>query len=618
MCGIVGIAALGDFERDPSLEAMRDTLRHRGPDDQGIWRSDNRRVALGHTRLAVLDLSPAAHQPMVDRTGKLVIAFNGEIYNHAELRSLLETGGVRFRSRSDTEVVLEAYRAWGRDALRRLRGMFAFALYDDTNSTLLLARDRAGEKPLFYRHDSTGLWFASELKALLADPAAPRRLNLAAADSYFAYGYVSGSACILEGYRKLPPGHSLTIDLTTGRTALVRYWALPEPPSAASSCDANELVERLERLLIASVRRQLVADVPVAVLLSGGLDSSLITAAAVQSFDDLKTFTVTFPGHTSFDEAPYARLVANHFGTDHTEMPLEPMEVEFLPKLARQFDEPIADHAIIPTAVLARMVRSSATVALGGDGGDELFGGYGHYSFLHRLAQARSWIPSPVRSEIGRLATRLPVGIRGRNHLIGLSGDLANSIAHVNVYFDGYSRRALVPSLVPRAEGLRAALCDPRLSLVQQATRADFCSTMVDGYLVKVDRASMLSSLEVRCPLLDQELVEFAFGHVPDSLRATATRRKVLLQMLGSRMLPSSLDMKRKQGFTIPLSAWFKGKWGVYIEEVLMNAKPGFFDQRQLASMVRHQGGIRSNASRLFALTMFELWRREYSIQLPG
>ena len=620
MCGIVGIvSSRGDVV--PDLTGMRDTMTHRGPDDAGSWRSADGAVALGHRRLAIIDLSPGGHQPMLDATGSLSITFNGEIYNYRELRDELARAGHGFRTASDTEVILASYRAWGADFVTKLNGQFALGLYDAERRRLILARDRAGEKPLFYAHAGGTIRFASELKALLADPAFPRELDPEAFDCYLAYGYVPRGRCLLRGVSKLPQAHVLVYDLDTNACCVRPYWALPPPP--ADAVPAEVLVGELEALLGDAVRHQMVADVPVGILLSGGIDSSLITAMAARtSTSPVKTFTVSFPGHGSYDEGPYARMVADHFGTDHTELVAESPSVDLLPVLARQYDEPIADSSIVPTYLVSRLIRQHATVALGGDGGDELFGGYPHYSWVQWQSGARRWVPAALRRRAAEFAgAHVPVGVRGRNYVIGATEDQGHGIAHVNVYFDRWTRRRLLRGGAARfpqvAEALRAGTSRSG-SLLRQATEADFMTTMCDAYLVKVDRASMLTSLEVRAPWLDHRLIEFAFGRVPDHLRATARHRKILPRMLAARLLPPRLDLKRKQGFSIPLASWLSGAWGPFFESVLREADPSIFDQRVIQSLLDGQRKGRSNAARIFCLTMFELWRREYRVTLPA
>lgn len=619
MCGIVGCT-----DSLAELTQARDSMQHRGPDDAGLtWGSmPDHQVGLAQRRLAIIDCSPAGHQPMVDRQQEMTIVFNGEIYNFLELRAELESRGHRFRSRSDTEVLLAAYRQWGDDCPARLNGMFAFCIYDTARQKLFLARDRAGEKPLFYCHMNGRLIFASEIKALLQLPGVSRQLNHDALEFYLAYGYVPGAMCLLQGIQKLPQGHAMTYDLAKDALHVWRYWQLPEHCPDPHVSD-EQLVDELEERLEESVRRQLVADVPVGVLLSGGLDSSLVTAMAARvSSKPVKTFTVSFPGHGSYDESPFARQIANHFGTEHIELVGEMQSVDLLPMLAAQFDEPLADDSIVPTYLVSKLIREHATVALGGDGGDELFGGYYQHSWIQQLEQRRRYVPQFLFDLIRNPAQYLiPTGIRGRNYLLALLQDVPGGISQFNLYFDAEERRKLLtvgnarttrPDFGP--ERFKAELASRFDSTLLKATGVDFMTYLVDDILVKVDRSSMLASLEVRAPFLDHRLIEFAFGRVPDRLKATAQERKILPRKLGARLLPPSMDLRRKQGFSLPLDAWFKNGWGELVSDVLRDADSRLFCQKTIQSLIEGQRKGRNNTRRLFSLTMFELWRRHYQI----
>jgi asparagine synthase (glutamine-hydrolysing) len=604
---------------------MRDTMTHRGPDDAGVWWSPDARVGLAHRRLSIIDLSLAGHQPMSYLDGQVWLVLNGEIYNYRDLRRTLEAAGHRFRSATDTEVILAAYAEWGLDCLSRLNGMFAFALYDQRARRLFLARDRAGEKPLFYVHRPGTFAFASELKALLRDDDVPRHLDLEAFGQYLAYGYVPGTMCILSGVRKLGQGEAISYEIESGTVRVWQYWQLPEAGEAPRRAPAD-LERELEALLADSVRMRLVADVPVGILLSGGIDSSLVTAMAARASNGpVKTFTVSFPGYGEYDEAPHARAVADYFGTCHTELVAEPASVELLPQLASQFDEPIADSSMIPTYLVSRLIREHATVALGGDGGDELFGGYRHYNWLQTQDRIRRVVPRVIRKSVGTLAARgLPIGFRGRNYLLGFES-VDQGIAHVNVFFDRRSRRRILskglrrrglPGLPP--ETYKAHLAANCGSVVRKATTADFRSYLVDDILVKVDRASMLTSLEVRAPLVDHRLIEFAFARVPDRLRATSTQRKVLLRSLAKKVLPPGFDLTRKQGFSLPLDAWLRGSWRDNVQEILEQADSSLFDRQGLRELISLQRRGYPNAQRVFAIAMFELWRRHYHIEVTA
>ncbi|MBI3169145.1 MAG: asparagine synthase (glutamine-hydrolyzing) [Chloroflexi bacterium] len=618
MCGILGLAAK-QLPDERILIAMRDAMSHRGPDDAGLWISSDKKVCLSQRRLAIIDLSPDGHQPMSDATGKVHITFNGEIYNYLELRQELQAKGHIFKTASDTEVILEAYLEWGEESVTHLNGMFAFALYDPQKQQLLISRDRAGEKPLYYWLTPDGLWFASELKAFTANPNFPRRIEPHALDSYLTFGYIPGDECIFRGVKKLPAAHMLIYKLDFNEINIHRYWSLPEPPVSVAS--TNELLNQFESLLEDSVRRQLIADVPVGILLSGGIDSSLVTAMAARvSAEPVKTFTISFPGHRVEDEVGYARLVAQYFGAVHTELAVEPASLDLLPQLARQFDEPMADSSMVPSYLVSRLIREHATVALGGDGGDELFAGYPTYREI--LKDARFFhIPSNARKMIGWCATRLmPVGMKGRHHLMGLAGDVADNAIYYNVMFDPHTRARLVPALSESSTRIlkdKRKYLNPAYTSLQQVTRMDFQTRMVDDYLVKVDRASMLASLETRAPFLDYRIVEFAFGCIPDSLRANTQEVKILPRMLAKKVLPAQLDINRKQGFSIPLKAWLKNEWFDYSQAVLSEADENIFNRREVNNLFEslNRRGF-SNKWRIFTILLFELWRREYQAVL--
>jgi len=621
MCGIVGQSFQEGRCNPEVLRAMRDSMAHRGPDDAGEWYSPDFRVGVAHRRLAIIDLSVRGRQPMCDESGKVVIVFNGEIYNFLDLRRRLEKMGHLFRSMSDTEVILEAYREWGTDCLRKLNGMFAFCIYDDCKRIFFLARDRAGEKPLYYRVSDQQFSFASELKALMADPGTQRKLNLEAVNYYLAYGYVPCPMSILQGVEKLPQAHAMVYDIDKGSPRRWKYWDLPESV-VNNNASIENLCDEFESLLRDSIRRQMVSDVPLGVLLSGGCDSSLVTALASEvSLKPLRTFTVSFPGHTKYDEAPFARIVADHFGTEHTEIVANETSADVMEELAAQFDEPLADHAMIPTYLISKAIRQHATVALSGDGGDELFGGYPHYASLLRLERFRRFVPSPIRSLVGKCAPRLmPVGTRYRNHAIGFRKGFRESVAHINLYFSEHDRQQLLNQEIVNAmdiglpERERVRHCLDRHSPLRQAMQADFMTTLGDGYLVKVDRASMLASLEVRAPFLDYRIIEFAFARLPDQFKVSTHRRKIILQRLAKGLLPAAYDVTRKQGFTMPLRHWFKGDWGKYMEDVLIHADGEILDKKYINCLLSTQKRGFSNANRIFALTMFELWCREYQI----
>ncbi len=623
MCGISGIASKQPVKNLFSLETGRDLMLHRGPDDSGAWWSHDDCVGFAHQRLAIIDLSLAAHQPMLDNKNELCIVFNGEIYNFIELREELRSKGHSFQTDSDTEVILIAYREWNTNCLSHFSGMFSFAIYDIRSSHIFLARDRAGEKPLFYSLDKGVLRFSSELKSLMIEPSFLRRLDLESLDCYLAMGFVPGDRCIVQGVNKLPPAHALLFDFKSGKTRLWQYWRLPEQGNSGFSggIDEVELLDELEQLLENSVSRQLIADVPVGILLSGGVDSSLVTAMAVRASSKVKTFTIRFPGYGDYDETEHARLIARNFGTEHIELDAAESTVDLLMLLARQFDEPIVDSSMIPTYLVSQLVRDHCTVALGGDGGDELFGGYNHYSRLLWMQEKFGKIPYALRSSISKsVGIFLPPGFKGRNWLQSLGQNLESDLPLIASYYDQRMRRKLMAgcanwNLV--AEDVRRQSIPLSSDMLQRATRMDFQNYLAEDILVKVDRASMLNSLELRAPFLDVSLIEFAFGKVPSYLKATSTSRKVLLKRLAVRLLPSEFEQHRKQGFSIPLNLWLQsGPWKEFFYDVLMGSENILFDKRVVKKLLDGQLKGRANSERLFALVLFELWRREYNISI--
>jgi asparagine synthase (glutamine-hydrolysing) len=615
MCGIIGVASRRALTDRAWLDTGCTAMAHRGPDDSGSWWSAAGHVGLAQRRLAIIDLSPGGHQPMHYKGNRLSVVFNGEIYNYLDLRDQLKAKGYQFSSQSDTEVLLAAYAEWGTDCLAHLNGMFAIALYDDEKKQLFLARDRAGEKPLFYAATSDQIRFASELKGLMADPAFPRQIDPTALDCYLMFGYVPGERCILKGVNKLPPAHALTFSTESGELKVWRYWSIPAAP-ATDNHDDEALVEELETLLADAVRRQLVADVPVGVLLSGGVDSSLVTAMAARTSSRVKTFTVSLPGHEKWDEARFARLVAKAFGTEHIELEASGAAPDILNMLARQYDEPVFESSMVPTFLVSRLVRQHCTVALGGDAGDELFGGYEQHRRLLVLQSAFGKIPLPMRKLAAVTGNAvLPTGFRGRNWIAALGTDFNSELPPVAGHFMTSERRALMGSnwQTPADSILRTRV--PQTGdLLQRGTRMDFHNYLPEDILVKVDRASMLASLEMRAPFLDYRIAEFAFGKVPSRLKANPAERKILLKRLCKKVLPAEFDADRKQGFSIPLPDWLMaGPWREFFSEVLLDSNC-MFDRRVVKGLIEGHGGRRNNAERLFGLTIFELWRRAYSI----
>lgn len=602
------------------LRLSTDKLAHRGPDGEGMWMSDCGRVAFGHRRLSVIDLTNNSQQPMRSKDGRYTIVFNGELYNFAELRSELQALGHQFSSTGDTEVLLTAYATWGEGCLQRLNGMFAFAIHDRgtwaATPSLFFARDRAGEKPFYFSHSRQEFGFASELKAL----AHGRAINLQALNHYLALGYVPADQCLFEGVHKLPPAHCGRLDLTTRELTTRRYWALPRNRPGATA-DGEALADEAGALIEDSVRLRLVADVPVGVLLSGGLDSSLVVGAAARvSSSPVETFTIALPG-SPLDEAHHAQRVASHFGTRHHVLPLADASLHLLDGLAPFIDEPIADSSILPAWLVFGLARKHVTVALGGDGGDELFGGYSDYTNSLADAQRWGWMPQPVLQAMAGAASMLPAGLRGRNRLASLRGGALQQVIWGSPYFDGRLRRrvlrgdaiAALDSQLEAPEQFLLSLFRQGDDAVDAMTRMHFGSVLPDDFLVKVDRASMMHSLEVRSPFLDHRLVEFAFGRVPSHWKVHGGESRRLQRILGHRWLPADLDIKRKQGFSIPINEWLRseGERGLMTR---MEGLPDLIAFDAVLGLVRGHLNGRANGARLFALLMLAMAMRNLKI----
>ena len=621
MCGIYGLAGGNGGDR-AQLERRRDRLTHRGPDDAGSWLSPDGRVALAHRRLSIIDLSPAGHQPMLSHDGRVVITFNGEIYNYTELKFELEHNGFAFRSHCDTEVILAAYARWGTQCVERLNGMFAFALYDagsgGTPPSLFLARDRTGEKPLYYRCDEGRFEFASELKAL-ADGG---RLDSQAINHYLALGYVPGELSLLQGVKKLPPAHAARLDLSNFRLHTWRYWTLPaHAPDIQATPD--ELADQAGALLQDSVRMRLQSDVPLGVLLSGGLDSSLVVAAAAQcSGTPVKTFTIALPG-SSLDESVHAAVVARHFSTEHHRLELDASSLSVIDEIAPLVDEPLADSSLLPAFAVSRLTRRHVTVALGGDGGDQLFGGYSDYPQALADQQHLGMLPPGAFRMAAAIAACLPAGLRGRNRIASLKGGPLQQIIWGSPYFDASLRKRLLHQDFTARLGAAAdapeqgllALFDGGKGPVDRMTRTHFGSILPDDFLVKVDRASMAHSLEMRCPFLDHRLIEFCFSKVPEAWKVSGGQARRLEMHLARRMLPDALDLNRKQGFSIPADQWLRAEPPARLAE-RFDTLPDFIHRGQVRSLLDGLRAGRANGARLFALLMLAVACRNLQVGL--
>ena len=605
MCGIAGKLY---FDRDrvvspELLHRMNGVLAHRGPDDAGIYHAGP--IGLAHRRLAIIDLSPGGHQPMASADGQVWISFNGEIYNFLELRKTLEDDGVAFRSQSDTEVMLALYDRRGPDFLHELRGMFALALWDARHRRLLLARDRLGKKPLYYYVDGEKIVFASEPKGIFVDADVPVGVDDEAIHHYLTFGYVPSPRSAFRGIRKLPPAHRLLVE--DGRVRTERYWELRYGPKLA--LDEEEASERLLANLRDAVRLRMISDVPLGAFLSGGVDSSTIVALMAEaSSRPVKTFSIGFEDET-YNELPYARSVAERYGTDHHEFIVKPNAIDVLPDLVWHYNEPYGDSSAIPTYYLAKMTRAHVTVALNGDAGDENFAGYSRYAG-HALSSRYDAVPALLRRGVARLATALPeaghprgVYRRGRRFLAAGGEDAARRYMRwISLFPEDLKRRLYTPQFAERMapydsfELALAAYDAGTRDIVDAALALDVATYLPDDLLVKVDIATMAHALEARSPMVDHVFMEFAAA-LPSHMKLRGLTTKYLLKRAARPLLPAAVIDRPKMGFGVPLDRWLRHELRDMAYDLLLSRRAierGIFREAAVRRLLDEHGSGRS------------------------
>ena len=621
MCGIAGFADLHPAARtldadQHRVKAMCDVMRHRGPDDDGFYVAPG--VALGMRRLSIIDLA-TGHQPIHNEDRTVWVVFNGEIYNYRELRHRLERAGHRFYTSSDTETIVHGYEEWGAGVFAELRGMFGIAIWDEPARTLLIGRDRAGIKPLYYANTGSRLVFGSEAKCVLADPEVDRQLDPRALDHYLAYLYTPRNQSIFKGVHKLLPGHFLKVQ--DGNIATERYWQLPTEVSFTGS--EQEALDGLEQTLGDAVRSHMVSDVPLGAFLSGGIDSSVVVALMARaSGRPVKTFSIGFD-EEAFNELPHAKRVAAHLGTDHHELVVRPDALEILDRVIWHFDEPFADSSAIPTWYVSEIARRHVTVVLSGDGGDELFGGYDRYLPHPRVASFDRLAPIVGRKVAGAVWRTIPHGARGRNFLRHVARDARGRYLDSMTFYHADERAELLsPDIQQRlgawdAEALFAAPFSRlgTLPFPAQMMAFDFETYLPEDCLTKVDRMSMAHSIESRVPLLDHRVIEFA-ASLPASMKIHGDRRKHLLKELAFKLVPRELLDRPKQGFGVPIGHWFRGSLRDAFGDILgspLARQRGIFNGAFVNRVLdEHLTGRRDHSLRLWQLLVFELWHRQY------
>jgi asparagine synthase (glutamine-hydrolysing) len=630
MCGIAGVllpqATLPRAELETRLWAMTEAVRHRGPDDQEIWTDGQ--VGLVQARLAIIDLSAAANQPIASQDGSVWLTFNGEIYNFAEIRADLEKLGYVFRSRGDAEVIANGWHAWGARVLDRMRGMFALALWDQRARKLILARDRLGKKPLYYAPTRHGLLFGSEIKALLTWPGLARTANLSAIDHYLSLQYVPAPETAFTGIFRLPAAHYLVVSPDSEGAwrdmELVRYWRLPEPNAARAGRPTEELARELVVHLEEAVRLRLISDVPLGAFLSGGVDSASVVAMMARvGGGTVKTFTIGF-GDSRYDETRYARMVAERYATDHEEYVVEPDAAAVLPRLVWHYGEPFADPSAIPTYYVSQMARRKVTVALNGDGGDEAFLGYSRYRAMRHLAQLDR-LPQWSRLALARLLSYAPPGLQRelrlpqiRDILEASAGRSEQRYAGTIVFFAdrdkeaGYGE-AMRGQLGHSALDLLAPYFAAADGLVAGANWADLHTYLPDDLMVKVDVASMAHGLETRSPLLDHVLLEWA-ASIPPDIRMAGGRTKALFKRAMEPYLPREVIYRKKMGFGCPIDEWLRAELKPLAYDTLLSRparERGLLRPDYVRRLLdEHCSGSRNHHTRLWALLMLELWFR--------
>ena len=651
MCGIAGLftaSSLSGVDIKTVAQAMAQKLIHRGPDDGGVWADNHSGVALAHQRLAILDLTSAGHQPMSSACGRYVVVFNGEIYNHLEIRKKLQSAisseAISWRGHSDTETLLAAVSVWGLEkSLKEFVGMFAFSLWDKHEKSLYLARDRIGEKPLYYGLHKGVFLFGSELKALRAYPGFQGEVDRNVLSLYLSRNFVPAPYSIYQGIFKLPPGSLLKVTAAdVARQQLpeaVSYWSLNQVASTGQNnlfqgSEDDALLE-LERLLKLSISNQMIADVPLGAFLSGGIDSSTVVALMQsQSAKPIRTFTIGF-SESDYDESKHAKGVAAHIGTEHTELFVSPNQaLDVIPQLATLYDEPFADVSQIPTFLVSELARQDVTVCLSGDGGDELFGGYNRHVNGPALWRKLGWLPSGMRGRLSKLLTAIPPSywdsifshtsaVLPRSWRYSSAGDKIHKIAGMlsasspDEIYDRLVSQWQMPEQIVSIpfqahSAIRKSVCPAEFAdLEHHMMFMDTTTYLPDDILVKVDRAAMGVSLETRVPMLDHRVVEFAWS-LPLEMKIKCNEGKWLLRRLLDSHVPRSLIERPKAGFGVPIDSWLRGPLRAWAEELLDNNKliqQGFFDSAHIRlKWQEHLQGKRNWSHQLWGVLMFQAW----------
>ena len=621
MCGITGKIYFDTFNKiDPNeIKRMADSIYHRGPDDEGFYINNN--IGLGFRRLSIIDLK-AGHQPLSNEDGSIWIVFNGEIYNYRELQENLVKQGHIFRTKSDTETIVHLYEQYGTECLQFLRGMFAFSIWDNNKKQLFCARDRFGIKPFYYYQDNNKFVFGSEIKAILKSTDIDNALSYDALDSYFTYGYIAGDISVYKSIKKLQPAHYLLLSLKEKPSIITkRYWDIQFEPNFSKT--EEQWIDEIHETLSESIKLHMISDVPLGAFLSGGIDSSSVVALmAKNSTRPIKTFSIGFK-EQAFNELKYAREIALKYGTEHHEQIVEPESISLLPKLVNAYDEPFADTSAIPTYYVSKLAREFVTVALSGDGGDELFAGYDTYSKLNSLQSSPFHSGSHAVNKMiwGNLYKIIPQSFSGK----GLSYLLSHDKRYLGSYASFWNRDERGKLLLNHDSKIDYTIAseDYKAQILKEGSKNDFVSNlqfldmrsyMVDDILTKVDRASMLTSLEVRVPLLDHKFAELTFK-IPWNLKLKENEQKYIFKKSMKPLLPVNIFNHAKQGFGLPLPFWFKDGLKEYINDTLLSSNSfssKYLSTSYIKKTVRNnQYGMRNLSLKIWSLIFLEEWLKQ-------
>jgi asparagine synthase (glutamine-hydrolysing) len=623
MCGITGKIYL-DTSKDvypDELKKMADSIYHRGPDDEGFYIDKN--VGLGFRRLSIIDLK-SGHQPLSNEDGSVWIVFNGEIYNYKELQEDLLKQGHVFRTNCDTETIVHLYEQHGTDCLKYLRGMFAFAIWDSNKKQLFCARDRFGIKPFYYYIDNSKFVFGSEIKAILKSDGIDKKLSYDALDSYFAFKYITSDLSIYTNIKKLQPGHYLVLSFKSKvNIEIKRYWEIDFEPDYSKT--ESQWMDEIEENFSETVKLHMMSDVPLGAFLSGGIDSSSVVAMmAKNSSQPIKTFSIGFK-HQHSNELKYAQEIANKYGCEHQEQIIEPESISLLPLMVSSFDEPFADSSAIPTYYVSKLARERVTVALSGDGGDELFAGYTSYTKFKKLHSSPFSFNSPAANKLiwGNFHELIPQSVKGKGLMYFLSQDKK----YLGAYLSDWTKSERQELILNNAEiNYKNGSELYKEKILNEEVKHDFISNlqyldlktyMVDDILTKVDRASMMNSLEVRVPFLDHKFAELTFK-IPWNLKLKGNDKKYILKKSMTKYLPGNILNHPKQGFGVPLSLWFKNDLREYINDTLLSQHPllsNYLDKNYVKKIIeQNRKGRRDFSSKIWSLLFFEEWLKQNPI----